>query len=139
MDCIEYHPGYDIDLIMTDAPHKDTLSTDEVIIRLDRLCPKIVVVCKDEIVTLCNKNITLVQRKHVAFSGNLFEKMKFAAHYIREYTKPEGVVLDPFCGYSSTGVAAVGLNRRYIGIDNKQDAIDESERILTKVVLDGRC
>ncbi len=34
---------------------------------------------------------------------------------------PKALVLDPFCGSSSTGVAAVRLGRRYVGIDNNED------------------
>ena len=39
-----------------------------------------------------------------------------------------GVVLDPFCGSSTTGIAAAKLNRRYIGIDNEKEYLDLSIR-----------
>lgn len=42
------------------------------------------------------------------------------------------VVLDPFCGSSTTGVAAIGLHRKYIGIDNNQEYIELSLRRLQK-------
>nr|WKN36009.1 DNA methyltransferase [Tunicatimonas sp. TK19036] len=32
-----------------------------------------------------------------------------------------GVVLDPFCGRGTTGIAVVTLNRKFIGIDGKKD------------------
>jgi DNA modification methylase len=34
---------------------------------------------------------------------------------IKRVTKPRDVVLDPFLGIGTTGVAAVGLKRRFIG------------------------
>lgn len=42
------------------------------------------------------------------------------------------VVLDPFCGSSTTGVAAVKLNRKYVGIDNNPEYIELSLRRLQK-------
>lgn len=41
-------------------------------------------------------------------------------------TKENDLVLDPFCGSSTTGVACKILKRRYIGIDNKKEYLDIS-------------
>ena len=43
-------------------------------------------------------------------------------------TKENDLVLDPFCGSSTTGVAAAKLNRRYIGIDNEKEYLELSIR-----------
>lgn len=46
-------------------------------------------------------------------------------------TKENNIVLDPFCGSSTTGVACLKLNRKYIGIDNNHEYIELSkERLL---------
>ena len=46
-------------------------------------------------------------------------------------TEEGNVVLDPFCGSSTTGVACKKQNRFYIGIDNNQEYLDLSkERLL---------
>ena len=46
-------------------------------------------------------------------------------------TQENDVVLDPFCGSSTTGVACKRLNRFYIGIDNNQEYIELSrERLI---------
>lgn len=40
---------------------------------------------------------------------------------VKASTKPNDVVLDPFCGSSTTGVACVRLGRMYLGIDNSEE------------------
>lgn len=44
------------------------------------------------------------------------------------------VVLDPFCGSSTTGVVCKNLNRRYIGIDNNEEYINLSKKRLENVL-----
>ena len=43
-------------------------------------------------------------------------------------TNEEDLILDPFCGSSTTGIAANKLNRKYIGIDNSKEYLDLSIR-----------
>lgn len=43
-------------------------------------------------------------------------------------TKENDLILDPFCGSSTTGIAAIKLNRKYIGIDNSKEYLDLSIR-----------
>lgn len=50
---------------------------------------------------------------------------------IKASTKPYDVVLDPFCGSSTTGVAAKNLCRKYIGIDSDLEYLKLSVRRLT--------
>ncbi|MCP2286894.1 DNA methylase [Promicromonospora umidemergens] len=51
--------------------------------------------------------------------------------------KPGGVVLDPFSGSGTTGLAATEAGRRYIGIDLNEDYLDLSLRTrLRQGVLD---
>lgn len=51
---------------------------------------------------------------------------------IEASTNEKDIVLDPFCGSSTTGVACKKLNRSYIGIDNSMEYIE-----LSKKRLDG--
>jgi len=57
------------------------------------------------------------------------------ADLIERCTKPGDVILDPFCGAGTTGVAAIALGRGFIGID-----LDESAVKITKARLaEVRC
>ena len=47
---------------------------------------------------------------------------------IEASTNPGDLVLDPFCGSSTTGIAARRLGRRYIGIDTAEEYIELSIR-----------
>ena len=50
------------------------------------------------------------------------------ARILMASTKPNEWVLDPFCGSSTTGIAANLLERRYLGIDRELDFLDISRR-----------
>jgi len=43
--------------------------------------------------------------------------VELMAHFIRLHSKPGDLVLDPFCGSGTTGVASAKLGRRFIGMD----------------------
>lgn len=49
-------------------------------------------------------------------------------------SKADDVVLDPFNGSGTTGVAAVGRRRRYVGIDLSRPYLDLTERRIAAVV-----
>lgn len=51
---------------------------------------------------------------------------------IEASTTPGAIVLDPFCGSSTTGVAAKRLGRRYIGIEREYEYIELSVRRLRR-------
>ena len=49
---------------------------------------------------------------------------------------PNGIILDPFCGTSTTGVAALQHGRRFVGIDGKEEYIKISEKNLQQLPRD---
>lgn len=49
-------------------------------------------------------------------------------------TEEENTVLDPFCGSSTTGVACVLLNRKYIGIDLEEKYLELSKKRIEDVI-----
>lgn len=57
--------------------------------------------------------------------------------FIKLFTLPNDIVLDPFIGSGTTAVAAIQLGRNYIGIDTEKDYIEISkERVSnTQIVL----
>jgi DNA modification methylase len=52
---------------------------------------------------------------------------------IKLVTPPGGLVLDPFCGGGSTGVAAVAEGFRFIGIEQDADYVEISKRRIANV------
>ncbi|MCL4536583.1 MAG: site-specific DNA-methyltransferase [Nitrospirae bacterium] len=49
-------------------------------------------------------------------------------------TKEGDLVLDPFCGSSTTGVAAVLLNRKYVGIDLEDEYLQLSKKRIEEII-----
>lgn len=49
---------------------------------------------------------------------------------IKASSKEGDLVLDPFCGSSTTGVAALKLGRKFIGIDSEEEYLQLSQRRL---------
>jgi 16S rRNA G966 N2-methylase RsmD len=57
---------------------------------------------------------------------------------IVELTSLQGqIVLDPFCGGGATGVAAIGLGRRFVGMDIDETCIDKTAARLMKMGSSG--
>jgi len=52
--------------------------------------------------------------------------MKLLNRIVLAASNPGDVILDPFCGSSTTGLAAVQNGRRYIGIDQSEEYLDLS-------------
>jgi len=76
---------------------------------------------------------TLTPPKEKVEGKHPTQKPAYLLERIIEASTTEGaLILDPFCGSSTTGVTAKRLGRRYVGIDNQQDYIDLSIRRLAK-------
>ena len=54
--------------------------------------------------------------------------LSLLSRIIMASTKPGEWILDPFCGCSTTGIAANLLRRRFLGIDKEQDFLEISKR-----------
>jgi site-specific DNA-methyltransferase (adenine-specific) len=50
------------------------------------------------------------------------------ARIILASTKENAWILDPFCGSSTTGIAASLLNRNYLGIDKENEFLEMSKK-----------
>ncbi len=53
-------------------------------------------------------------------------------------TKVGDRILDPFCGSSTTGIAASVFGREYIGIDTEQEYLELSKSRYDELVKNGR-
>ena len=54
--------------------------------------------------------------------------LKILDRIILASTKENDLILDHFCGSSTTGIATTKLNRNYIGIDNEKEYLELSIR-----------
>ena len=50
------------------------------------------------------------------------------AWFIKLFTQPGEVVLDPFIGSGTTALAAVGLGRCFVGIDTSREYVEEAQQ-----------
>lgn len=57
-------------------------------------------------------------------------------HYIRNSTAPGQKVLDPFMGSGTTGVAAVNLHRKFIGVEIVEENFDHACRRIEQAYKD---
>lgn len=74
---------------------------------------------------------SLTPKKEKSEGKHPTQKPLYLLERIIQASTCEGdLILDPFCGSSTTGVAAKRLGRKYIGIDNVQEYIDLSIRRL---------
>lgn len=55
------------------------------------------------------------------------------ADLLDRFTQPGDLVLDPFCGAGTTGVAAVAMGRAFIGVDLDEGAVNASKARLAEV------
>lgn len=70
---------------------------------------------------------SLTPQKEKAMGGHVTQKpLYLLTRIIEASTRPGDIVLDPFCGSSTTGVAAKQLGRKYIGIEIEKEYIDLS-------------
>jgi site-specific DNA-methyltransferase (cytosine-N4-specific) len=60
--------------------------------------------------------------------------MKVARDCVAMICPPGGLVLDPFCGNATTGVAAEGLGRRFLGVEIREDFAEGARRRMRKDV-----
>lgn len=59
--------------------------------------------------------------------------LKLLERIILISTNEEDVILDPFCGSSSTGIGAVNNNRKYVGIDISEEYLELSKKRLIHI------
>ena len=62
--------------------------------------------------------------------------IKLMVDLIRDFTDPGDLVLDPFCGSGTTGVAALQLGRRFIGIELDPKYAKIARERLSEVTVD---
>jgi len=77
---------------------------------------------------------SLTPKKETTFGKHPTQKPEYILERIVLASSKEGdLVLDPFCGSSTTGVVCKKLKRNYIGIDNNAEYIELSKRRLEAI------
>lgn len=61
------------------------------------------------------------------------KSLKLMENIVSIHSNPGDLILDPFMGSGSTGVAALELNRRFIGIEKDEKYFDMAKKRLEKV------
>jgi DNA modification methylase len=59
--------------------------------------------------------------------------LELPSWFIRLFTQPNDVVLDPFIGSGTTAVAALKLGRHFIGIESKEEYFELAEQAVSEV------
>ena len=59
-------------------------------------------------------------------------------HMVEQWCKPESVVLDPFMGSGTTGVACVKLGRKFIGIEKEPKYFDIAVKRIERALSEER-
>lgn len=76
----------------------------------------------------------LVKSQRVAKRFHQWEENEAGmAQLIEQFTRPGDTVLDPFCGSGTTGVAALKLGRRFVGVDIDEQAVKVAAARLSSV------
>ena len=63
---------------------------------------------------------------------------KLIAHIVKISSKPEQIILDPFMGSGTTGVACMNLGRKFIGIEIEEKYFDIACERITQAQNQGR-
>jgi DNA modification methylase len=81
---------------------------------------------------IMGKKGSALYQSHTFWSKKPFDAV---AEYIRHYTEPGGLVLDPFCGCGGTLIAAMFEGRNGVGIDLAPTATFVTNRYISPVNL----
>ncbi|MET3699831.1 site-specific DNA-methyltransferase (adenine-specific) [Bacillus oleivorans] len=79
--------------------------------------------------------IPAVQKNEKTFGYHPTQKpLELLNRIILASTNKNQIILDPFCGSGTTGVAAITLGRKFIGIEKEEQFVKLSERRINKVL-----
>lgn len=81
----------------------------------------------------------VTQNKKLHKEGNFHptvKPIKLMAYLCRLITPPNGIILDPFMGSGSTGVAAKNLGFEFIGIEREAEYVEIAKRRIMKITQD---
>ena len=78
----------------------------------------------------------IISSSEKKFGKHPTQKPKYLLDFLINSASNEGdLILDPFAGSSTTGVSAVSLGRRYIGIDKSEEYLELSKKRLEDIMV----
>lgn len=84
-------------------------------------------------------SIPATPKREKAFGVHPTQKpLELLTRFISLCTQPGDLVLDPFCGSGTTGVAAVANSRRFVGIDSNCEYIELSRKRISAAYEDSQ-
>jgi DNA methylase len=111
----DYFP--DVSLLLTDTPKLDWMPPSEIEKGLNKYAKFI----KHGVVFVDDK--IELDFPHILFPHSAYGKdpVPLIHRYIEFHTEEKDIVFDPFCGYSTVGICALIMKRRYIGVEINPD------------------
>ena len=79
-------------------------------------------------------NISAIRRRKKFGKHPTQKPVELLKRIILASTKEGDLVLDPFCGSSTTGVASILLNRKYVGIDLEEEYLNLSVKRIEEAI-----
>jgi len=82
-------------------------------------------------------NVIHVNNVSNQFSNKQYHPATFpnnlVSFFIKIFSNPKDIVLDPFMGSGTTGYVAKGLNRNFIGMELKQEYFDLATKTINRI------
>jgi len=84
-----------------------------------------------------NSELGKIEGKAIARGGGYAKSIRYSiynpdqAYFILDYyTKPNNLILDPFCGRATRPLVSLFLNRRYIGCDISKETVELNKKLI---------
>ena len=92
---------------------------------------------KGDVINLCIEGSPTFQTA-IGMSHNTVKSIKLMSYLITLGSREDDIILDPFMGSGSTGVACKLLNRQFVGIEREKDYFEIAEQRIKSTLYQGK-